>query len=65
MASRIRQLRTGPRGTDRFVRNETGASSIEYSIIASLVAVVLVVAFGVVGGNLSVLYQGVANVFPG
>lgn len=65
MADKVRRVRTCQRGAGRFGRADAGATSIEYSLIASLIAVVLVVAFGVLGGNLSALYQTVANSFPG
>ncbi len=45
-----------------FWRNESGATSIEYVIVAGLVAIVIVVAVRRVGVNLSTNYYGkVAN----
>jgi len=36
----------------RFLKDESGATAIEYGLIAALIAVVLVTALGLVGGNL-------------
>ena len=40
----------------RFQQDEQGASSIEYALVASLIAVVIVAAVGVVGDQTKVLY---------
>ncbi len=48
----------------RFVKDESGATAIEYGLIASLVAVVLVVALGAMGSKLSGTFNNVASSLP-
>lgn len=48
----------------RFMRDELGATAIEYGLIAALVAVVLVTALGLLGSNLSGTFNKVANDIP-
>jgi pilus assembly protein Flp/PilA len=48
----------------RFVRNESGATAIEYGLIAALVAVVLVTALGAMGTNLSATFKKVSDNLP-
>ena len=45
----------------RFVRDESGATAIEYGLIAALISIVIITAVTLVGGNLSTTFQGVAN----
>jgi pilus assembly protein Flp/PilA len=45
----------------RFVRDESGATAIEYGLIAALVAVVLIAALQALGTNLSTTFSGVAT----
>lgn len=52
----IRQLR-------RFLRNEGGATAIEYAIIAAGVAAVLVGAIVAVGGKATDLFTAVTTAF--
>jgi pilus assembly protein Flp/PilA len=42
-----------------FLRQETGATAIEYAFIASLIFLAIVAAVGAVGGSLTCLYQRV------
>jgi pilus assembly protein Flp/PilA len=44
--------------------DEDGASSVEYAILASLIALVIVSAVGILGVNLKSLYQLVVNNYP-
>lgn len=37
----------------RFVRDESGATAIEYGLIAALIAVVIITALQTLGGNLN------------
>ena len=37
----------------RFLKDESGATAIEYGLIAALIAVVLVTTLGIVGTNLN------------
>jgi pilus assembly protein Flp/PilA len=45
----------------RFVRNESGATAIEYGLIAALISVVIITAVTAVGTNLTGTFQAVAN----
>jgi len=42
-------------------RNESGATAIEYGLIAALIAVAAIVAFQLVGTNLSTIFNTVAT----
>ena len=44
----------------RFVKDESGATAIEYGLIAALVAVVLVGALGAMGNKLSTTFGAVS-----
>jgi pilus assembly protein Flp/PilA len=44
----------------RFVKNESGATAIEYGLIAALVAVVCIGALTTLGTSLSAMFQTVA-----
>jgi pilus assembly protein Flp/PilA len=45
----------------RFLKNESGATAIEYGLIAAGIAVVIVAAVGVVGTNLDGTFDKVAT----
>ncbi|HTP75969.1 MAG TPA: Flp family type IVb pilin [Rhizomicrobium sp.] len=45
----------------RFVRDESGATAIEYGLIAALIAVVIIGAVTAVGTSLSATFQTVAG----
>lgn len=45
----------------RFVRDESGATAIEYGLIAALISVVIIGAITTVGGNLSATFQTIAG----
>ncbi|HEY1629798.1 MAG TPA: Flp family type IVb pilin [Rhizomicrobium sp.] len=45
----------------RFVRDESGATAIEYGLIAALIAVVIIGAVQVVGTNLSTTFTTVSG----
>ncbi|HEV8491683.1 MAG TPA: Flp family type IVb pilin [Candidatus Angelobacter sp.] len=45
----------------RFVRDESGATAIEYGLIAALIAVVIITAVKLVGTNLSATFNTVAT----
>ena len=45
----------------RFVNDESGATAIEYGLIASLISVAAIVAFTTVGDNLSTVFGYVAG----
>jgi len=45
----------------RFVRDESGATAIEYGLIAALIAVVIISAVQLVGSNLATTFNTVAQ----
>ena len=45
----------------RLMKNEHGATAIEYTLIASLIAVAAIAAFQLVGTNLSDTFHGIAT----
>jgi pilus assembly protein Flp/PilA len=45
----------------RMLRNEDGATAIEYGLIAALIAVVIIGAVAVVGTSLSTTFTNVSN----
>ena len=49
----------------RFVRDESGATAIEYGLIAALIAVVIIGAVTAVGTNLSATFTSVKNGLTG
>jgi pilus assembly protein Flp/PilA len=44
-----------------FARNEEGATAIEYGLLASLVAVVIITSVQVLGGSLKTTFDGVVT----
>ncbi|MDX9998023.1 MAG: Flp family type IVb pilin [Phenylobacterium sp.] len=45
----------------RFVKDESGATAIEYGLIAALIAVVLIGVLGALGGSLNGKFQEIAD----
>ena len=45
----------------RFIKDESGATAIEYGLIAALIAVVLITALSALGGNLKAKFNEVAT----
>jgi len=45
----------------RFVRDESGATAIEYGLIAALIAVVIITVLTTIGSNLNTKFQSVAD----
>lgn len=45
----------------RFAKDESGATAIEYGLIATLIAVVIITAVGLVGTRLTARFQTVAD----
>ncbi|HTK35982.1 MAG TPA: Flp family type IVb pilin [Caulobacteraceae bacterium] len=45
----------------RFVRDEAGATAIEYALIASLIALVIIGGVTTLGSNLRGTYNNIAN----
>ncbi|MDQ7985046.1 Flp family type IVb pilin [Pseudomonas sp. G34] len=48
-----------------FLKNEEGASAIEYSIIAALIAVVIVTAAGDVGDQINSVFGDISDALKG
>jgi pilus assembly protein Flp/PilA len=42
----------------RFLRDQSGATAIEYGLIAALIAVALIGTIAILGNNLQLLYAG-------
>ena len=45
----------------RFLKNESGATAIEYGLIAALISVVIVGALTTIGGNLNTKFTSVGT----
>jgi len=45
----------------RFMKDESGATAIEYGLIAALIAVVIIGAVSTVGSNLKGTFNNIAN----
>jgi pilus assembly protein Flp/PilA len=45
----------------RFIRDESGATAIEYGLIAALIAVVIITGITAVGSNLSTTFSSLAT----
>jgi pilus assembly protein Flp/PilA len=49
----------------RFVKDESGATAIEYGLIAALVSVAIIAALGMVGDNLTATFEEVSTQLSG
>ncbi len=45
----------------RFAQDESGATAIEYGLIAALIGVAIVAGAGLVGTNLNTMFNGIAG----
>jgi pilus assembly protein Flp/PilA len=45
----------------RFVKNESGATAIEYGLIAGLIAVAIITAVGLVGTDVNAIFNKIAT----
>jgi pilus assembly protein Flp/PilA len=45
----------------KFLRDEEGASAVEYGLIIGLIAVALVIVLGLLGGGLETLFQAASD----
>jgi pilus assembly protein Flp/PilA len=45
----------------RFFQDESGASAVEYGLLVALIAVVIITAVGLLGTNLSAMFNSVAG----
>jgi pilus assembly protein Flp/PilA len=50
---------------NKFAKDESGATAIEYGLIAALIAVVIIGALQLLGGNMSTAFNSVANAVGG
>jgi pilus assembly protein Flp/PilA len=48
----------------RFMNDESGATAIEYGLIAALIAVAIIAAATTLGGNLSNVFSTIATTLP-
>jgi pilus assembly protein Flp/PilA len=48
-----------------FLRDDSGATAIEYGLIAALIAAVLITALTTLGGNLSTKFNSIATTVGG
>jgi pilus assembly protein Flp/PilA len=44
----------------KFVKDESGATAIEYGLIAALIAVIIITAVGLIGTRLELVFQEIA-----
>jgi pilus assembly protein Flp/PilA len=45
----------------RFVKDESGATAIEYGLIAALIAMAIIVGAGAIGDELALKFQSIAD----
>ncbi len=45
----------------RFVKDEAGATAIEYGLIAALIAVAIIGALTTLGGNMGTMYNNISG----
>ncbi len=45
----------------KLIRNEEGATAVEYGLMVALIAVVIIAAVTLLGGNLSTLFNNIAT----
>lgn len=45
----------------RFAQDESGATAIEYGLIAALISVVIITAVTLLGNNLTTVFDDIAN----
>lgn len=49
----------------RFMSDESGATAIEYGLIAALMAVIIIAGIGAIGGQLGTKFDGIADAIGG
>jgi len=52
------------RSITRFLRDEEGATAIEYGIIAGLISVAIVTILGTIGGQLNGVFETISEKLP-
>ena len=45
----------------RFLKNESGATAIEYGLIAGAISIVIITAANLAGGRLTTIFDGIAT----
>jgi pilus assembly protein Flp/PilA len=50
-----------PTHISRAIQDDSGATAIEYSLIAGSIALIIITAVMVAGGDLAIWFQGVAD----
>lgn len=53
--------RSGERTMKKLIKREEGVTAIEYGLIAALIAVVIIGAVQLIGGNLNTTFTTIAN----
>lgn len=48
-----------------FAQDESGATAIEYGLIAALMAVIIIAGIGAIGGQLKTKFSGIADAIGG
>lgn len=48
-----------------FLKDEEGATAIEYGLIAALVAVAIIAGITALGGSLNAIFDGISNTVDG
>jgi pilus assembly protein Flp/PilA len=48
----------------RFLNDESGATAIEYGLIAALIAVAIVTAVGLIGNKLKATFESIDSALP-
>ncbi len=54
-----------PSGIARFVKDKSGVTAIEYSLIAVIVAVGIIASVSILGDSVAAQYDQIASSFPG
>ncbi|MEA5453432.1 Flp family type IVb pilin [Sinomonas sp. JGH33] len=54
----------GIKAKERVLSGEKGATAVEYGIMVALIAVVIIVAVTLLGGNLKTMFNNVATQVP-
>jgi pilus assembly protein Flp/PilA len=57
----LRWIGPMPQLLRRFIRDETGATAIEYGMIAALIAVAIIASLRLVGGRLGTKFTAISN----
>jgi pilus assembly protein Flp/PilA len=64
MSEMVRQPRLRPDALSALIADESGATAIEYGLVAALVSVFIMVAIGALGDTVVGIYDYVAGLMP-